>query len=203
MIKNFAKIWKFWKYSRTSHDHSRIQYEITCLSWYVPVNHLKGLRSTDTQHSRNNLSLSHSLSLSLSLLSLPLSLSIPLPLFSPSLPSACNLHHIFCFIADIYLSYTVPFMDLLFRWIYWYIRTLLFTEIIFLTFKLLYYSQKQLPSAWNESDWLANCRPNHIVKLRENRKRFSWKLYKFIVYRHAFLKNDIFTSIHNESKTHV
>ena len=37
----------------------------------------------------------------------------------------------------------------------------------------LYFSQKQLPSAWNESDWLANCRPIHIVKLRENRKRFS------------------------------
>ena len=37
----------------------------------------------------------------------------------------------------------------------------------------LYYSQKQLPSAWNESDWLANCRTIHIVKLRENSKRFS------------------------------
>ena len=37
----------------------------------------------------------------------------------------------------------------------------------------IYFSQKQLPSAWNESDWLANCRPIHIVKLRENRKRFS------------------------------
>ena len=44
------------------------------------------------------------------------------------------------------------------------------TEIIH---QHLYYSQKQLPSAWNESDWLANCRPIHIVKLRENRKRFS------------------------------
>ena len=37
----------------------------------------------------------------------------------------------------------------------------------------LYFSQKQLPSAWNESDWLTNCRLIHIVKLRENRKRFS------------------------------
>ena len=37
----------------------------------------------------------------------------------------------------------------------------------------IYFSQKQLPSAWNESDWLANCRPIHIVKLRENRKGFS------------------------------
>ena len=37
----------------------------------------------------------------------------------------------------------------------------------------LYFSQKQLPSAWNESDWLTNCRPIHIVKLLENRKRFS------------------------------
>ena len=37
----------------------------------------------------------------------------------------------------------------------------------------LNFSQKQLPSAWNESDWLTNCRPIHIVKLRENRKRFS------------------------------
>ena len=29
----------------------------------------------------------------------------------------------------------------------------------------LYFSQKQLPSAWNESDWLANCKPIHIINL--------------------------------------
>ena len=56
------------------------------------------------------------------------------------------------------------------------------TILLYLLYLLLY-SQKQLPSAWNESDWLANCRPIHIVKLRENRKRFSWKLYKFMAYK--------------------
>ena len=37
----------------------------------------------------------------------------------------------------------------------------------------IYFSQKQLPSAWNQFHWLANCRPIPSVKLRENRKRFS------------------------------
>ena len=47
------------------------------------------------------------------------------------------------------------------------------TLFLFSLHYFIYYSQKQLPSAWNESDWLANCRPIHIVKLRENSKRFS------------------------------
>ena len=37
---------------------------------------------------------------------------------------------------------------------------------------LLYFSQKQLPSAWNESDWLANCRPIHIENCAKTEKGF-------------------------------
>ena len=65
----------------------------------------------------------------------------------------------------------------------WYYKSSFTFYDTFLLFPLLYFSQKQLPSAWNESDWLTNCRHIHIVKLRENRKRFSWKFYKFMAYK--------------------
>ena len=66
-------------------------------------------------------------------------------------------------------------------WIYWKHWNRVLKQVVDTWY--LYFSQKQLPSAWNESDWLTNCRPIHIVKLRENRKRFSWKLYKFMAYK--------------------